>query len=206
MSQQERQCIQAADAMRIICIRAVLESMRNDTVSILDEWSAFSIEWKPSLSGRLQQVALFPVVFLLIVPMCIAGQWLYSQYERIALRTTLLRLLVKQRLQIIEPALPDQKTLWHLWEMHGVDRDGDIFFDNRVRLLHQWLVILYGQESADALNIEGRINKTRERRCAMNNSYYEGIGDAPHFHFVPILASLIEKLTEELPPYQQMIR
>jgi len=199
---KELQCIQAADAMRITCTRAELEAMRNDNTSILDEWRPSAIEWEPSLSGRIQQIALLPVAFLLLVPLCIVGQWLCCQYEWIALRSALLTLLMKPRFRISEPPLPEQKTLWHLWQMHGSDREDHISFGNSIRLLNQWIVILYGQETADSLNIEGRINEMRDRRCAMNKPYYEGAGDAPHFHFVPILETLIEQLHEELPPYK----
>jgi len=199
MTSNEIQCLQIADAMRIACIRAELKTKKNDNTFILDvwKWKPSDIEWKPSLSGRLQQIALLPVAFLLLVPLCIVGQWLCCQYEWISLKSTLLTLLMKQRFRIAEPALPEQKTLWHLWQMHGSDRDTHISFDNSLRLLNQWIVILYGQESADRLNIEGRINEMRDRQCT-----YKGHCGAPIFHFAPILESLIRQLYKELPPYK----
>jgi len=97
------------------------------------------------------------------------------------------------------PPLPETKTVLNLWHLHGVDC-GEYREHRAISLLNQWLDILYGKGTAVRLNIGGHCERMWARNIKTNMPFYRG-EDAPHFHFRNPFDSMLEKVSEELPPY-----
>jgi len=159
----------------------------------------FAIEWKPSFAGKLQQVTLAPFVYLLILPMCIAVQWLVELSERIMRRITLWKIIFRSKHEAIEPPLPETKTLWGLWQIHGIERRrfGE---EHATELLDQWIVILYGKETADRLNIESRRKDMWRRNIKAKMPYYKREPALCVLYKNPF-DCILEQVSEELSVY-----
>jgi len=52
------------------------------------------------------------------------------------------------------------------------------------------------------MNIEMRQKEMQRRQIAINMSYYKTNGNAPHFYFGNPFDNVLEKVSEELPPYK----
>jgi len=112
-----------------------------------------------------------------------------------------LRLLVGRSIQKLMPApQPETKTILALWKLHGIDQNR--YGEHRaVWLLNQWLNTLYGEGTADRLDVEGRCRKKGQQNFRMNLSYYQGDEIAPHFYFRNTFECVLEEVSKELPPY-----
>lgn len=75
--------------------------------------------------------------------------------------------------------------------------------DESSALLRGWLETLYGDDIARSANPEVRARDIAKGQMKANRPYYEG-EDAPHFHFALPIDSLVQALTEELPPYSKV--
>lgn len=93
---------------------------------------------------------------------------------------------------------PKSKTLDALWR--ACDLFEELSAEHSVELLNKWLVVLYGQELAESVNVEARIDTIIQQQLKANLPFYEG-SNAPHFHFASPTKVLIRELTEKLPPY-----
>jgi hypothetical protein len=112
-----------------------------------------------------------------------------------------LLLLVGRYIRKLMPAPPPEtKTVLALWGLHGIDqnRHGE---HRAVWLLNQWLNTLYGEGTADRLDIEGRCREKGQRNIRMNLSSYKGDENAPHFYFGNPFDNVLESITAELPHY-----
>ncbi|ATX81704.1 hypothetical protein Ga0123462_0835 [Mariprofundus ferrinatatus] len=96
--------------------------------------------------------------------------------------------------------LPEAKTVLNLWHLHGIERRkyGQC---NPVELLNQWLDILYGEGTADKLDIEGRCSQIGQRHARVNIPYYTE-ENAPHFYFRNPFDCILEQLSAELSGYE----
>jgi len=111
-----------------------------------------------------------------------------------------LRLIFNQfKQKMTNPPQPAAKTVLALWHIHGIDKNR--YGEHRaIRLLNQWLDVLYGEGAAKSLDIEGHCSQKWYRNIKMNMpSYTEE--NAPHFHFRNPFDCVLEKVSEELPPY-----
>jgi len=201
MRAKEIQCIQLANALRIKYFREQLEIRRHEKVSVLGMWvMPHKIEWAPSFADKLLQVVFAPFAYLFLLPVNVAAVHLMKLLERTMLRITLWKTVYKSKYSTAEPLLPEYKTLWCFWQLHGIERRK--FTEGYASdLLHQWIVILYGQKTADMLDVK-RCRKDMWRRNIKANMPYYKRDDAPHYHFRNPFDCVLEDVSEELPPYQ----
>jgi len=109
-------------------------------------------------------------------------------------------LIVSQYKQkISHPPFPETKRVLNLWHLHGVDCS-ECGEHRAVRLLNQWLDILYGTGTALGLDIEGKCRQKRQRYAQANIPYYTE-DNAPHFYFGNPFDNVLEQVSSELPPY-----
>jgi len=102
--------------------------------------------------------------------------------------------------KIITPPAPKEKTALNLWHLHGIDKNK--YSEHRaIRLLNQWLDILYGAGTAKGLDIEERCNQKWHNNIKMNMPFYTE-DNAPHFHFRHPFDCVLDQISEELPPYK----
>jgi len=93
----------------------------------------------------------------------------------------------------------EEKTVLNLWHLYGIDKNSH--GEHRaIRLLNQWLDILYGAGTAKGLDIEGRCSQKWHRNIRMNVPFYTE-ENAPHFLFRNPFDCVLEEVSEELPPY-----
>ncbi|ART83801.1 hypothetical protein CBP31_15110 [Oceanisphaera profunda] len=148
------------------------------------------IKWEKSMRGVLVQVLL---MILLLLMFLVAIPFLYFSH---VLTNYLLKRKIKKELKAIKSTqvsiFNQEKTLCGLWYEIGLE---DALYNEKEKMLvlKQWLPILYG-DYID-INIECRISAIYESRSAANVAYYNGEPDAPHFHFVPAMQSLIDALS-----------
>jgi len=112
-----------------------------------------------------------------------------------------LRLIFNQSMQKMEASSqPEEKTVLSLWHLHGIDQSkhGE---HRAIRLLNQWLDILYGAGTAKELNIEGHYSQKWQNNIKMNMPFYTE-ANAPHFHFRNTFECVLEQVSGELPPYK----
>jgi len=112
-----------------------------------------------------------------------------------------LRVLVdRYKQKIKQPPLPENKSVLELWRLHGINqnRHGE---HRAIWLLNQWLDMLYGEGTAKSLDVEGRCRQRQQTHIRMNAPFYQE-ENAPHFHFRNPFDCVLEKVSEELPPYQ----
>jgi len=112
-----------------------------------------------------------------------------------------LRLIFNQSMQKMKPSpQPEEKTVLLLWHLHGIDKNkhGE---HRAIRLLNQWLDILYGSGTAKELDIEVRCSQTWQRNIKMNMPFYTE-ANAPHFHFRNPFDCVLDQVSGELPPYK----
>jgi len=110
-------------------------------------------------------------------------------------------LLVGRSIRKLIPApLSETKTVLALWGLHAIDQNR--YGERRaVWLLNQWLNTLYGEGTADRLDIEGRCREKGQRNIRMNLRNYLGDENAPHFYFRNSFENVLEDVSGELPPY-----
>jgi len=113
----------------------------------------------------------------------------------------LLWLIFNQSIQKIKAASqPKEKTVLSLWHLHGIDKNK--YGEHRaIRLLNQWLDILYGSGTAKGLDIEGRCSQKWQSNIKMNMPFYTE-DNAPHFHFRNPFDCMLEQISGEIPPYK----
>jgi len=112
-----------------------------------------------------------------------------------------LRLIFNQHKQTMTNKFkPETKTILALWHLYGIDknRHGE---HRAIRLLNQWLDILYCAGTAKELDVEGRCSQDRQRNIKMNMPSYTDV-NAPHFHFRSPFDCVLEQVSGELPPYK----
>lgn len=104
----------------------------------------------------------------------------------------------KQKMR--HPPLPETKTVLDLWHLYGINqhRHGE---HRAIRLLNQWLDILYGDGAAKRMDVEGRCGQRRQTNIRMNAPFYQK-ENAPHFLFRNSFNCVLEEVSGELPLYQ----
>ena len=136
---------------------------------------------------------LFPIVFLvmMLLPPLDWMDQVWHKYRNLFRFKSKLKALIKNPPQQTIPL--ENKSLLNYWISYGLDELGS---DVCARdLLKEWLVIMYGQEVADAVDVEGTYeNIVRYQGKAMSD-YYRGKTQT-HFHFAPIMHSIIGKVDE----------
>jgi hypothetical protein len=95
------------------------------------------------------------------------------------------------------PEVPPARTLRALWSRHG--RKGDSS-ESAVDLLCQWVDILYGSGRSAELKIREQVREIDRGIGELNRPWYDGQKGAAHFYCGQPIDTLIDKLSEELPP------
>lgn len=154
--------------------------------------------WPIEYQG-IKQLLLIPIVwiglllFVLMVPLIYIG-YRVEKY----LRARELRKKINKPFDSSEFAEPEYKTIGALWEAFELYEE--LGMRESADLLDQWLVVLYGQEWADYINVKEKIRNTSKRQTAAHLRYYEGKSTV-RIHFKPPVKATIRTLTEVLPPY-----
>jgi len=100
--------------------------------------------------------------------------------------------------KMTDPPQQGTKTVLALWHIHGIDKNR--YGEHRaIRLLNQWLDVLYGEGIAKELNIEGRCSQKWQNNIQINMPFYTE-ANAPHFHFRNPFNCVIEEISGELSP------
>jgi hypothetical protein len=194
----EQQCIEYALCYRRELLDAEIKETR---LWSCDGWLSFAdckFDWKPSLAGKLTQMAFWPVAILLVILMALVIS-VVNFSEQLGRRNTLKR-EKRQLAQLSIPyEVPAKKNLNALWRHYGLGkRFGD---DCGIQLLDRWIEILYGRETADRFDLKARFEEILARQFKANAGWYRGNADALHFHFLPITDCLARELADELPAY-----
>ncbi len=159
------------------------------------------VKWETNHHSRIKQVALLPVVLLIVVlllavtpAMYLAHRWGVFQRRRETVKE--IHGLEKER-----PSMdaPDKKDLEHLWAFHGLHGAGHDF-DEKIELLYSWVTTLYGQEAAEAHRIKAQFDAAGEKQLDANRAYYEGRSDT-HIHAGACFDLLLSKISKALPAY-----
>ncbi len=205
LSSQEQACIAKARELRL--------KVANDSLTALvDQGLPFEgpaagvtlrIQWSNNFSGRLKQIALYPIALPLLLVLLLATPFSYVGHLR---QVSKKKAELRQRIALLrdEPRsadAPEQRRLEFLWVLHGIKED-ECTFDERLQLLSDWIATLYGPGVAESLNMRERTEDIARRYSEANRPYYEG-RRGPHFNFKPPLDALIEQLSTELPPYDR---
>lgn len=189
----------ATDAKLAVAKRRLSELKRWRFDSPLGQFGG--IAWETDPRKRIKQILFLPLglvavlVLALLVPLAYLAHILEIHKARRALKQQILALCSSA----ISKA-PSSKTLEELWYQCGLDYGSALSTEERLELLAKWLVVLYGETRASAINLETRVTAIGQRRVAANMPYYEG-KEAPHFHFSPPIESLVRELSHELPHY-----
>lgn len=186
--------------------RRRLEDLRKNGVPFDSPLSGFSvgIDWKDEPRERTKQILFMPIAFFLVaflallVPVMYILHLLEVQNKKRSLKTE----IAGKNTNPTNTETPTIKTLESLWQLHGLD-EYKYSSEDRLELLSKWIEILYGKRIAEGLNLNQRVEAMAIRHAEANRPYYEGKGDALHFHLVSPVGSLIRELSEELPEYDQ---
>lgn len=199
-SPTEYQCIAKA---REVKLRVAQEALADFVVkgvpfkSLVSE-CAVKIDWSNSLVGKVMQIALLPIIFVLVLLGVLLTPIAYVEHlrevakKKSALREKIQRLSTETR----SFDVPDNKNLAALWRLHGLEGQG-YSSDTRLDLLCGWVDILYGSGSSEAHRLRERVHEFIPQRVTDGLAYV----DIPCILFVPPVDCLIRKLTEELPTY-----
>ena len=204
MSDKEQSCIKHARQARLSAAKARLAELRKDGVQFEGPGIRLTggIEWKESIGGRIQQIALIPLflVFVLIEYAMTPIIYILNLLNTHQKRKELEREINKLETELLSDQVPDEKDLESLWWLHGLE-ERKYLSDERLSLLGGWIDILYGEDVSKDLRLQSRVEESRQRQMKANMPYYEG-KDLPHYHFASPVDSLIRALSKELPEYE----
>lgn len=163
-------------------LRELIIDAFSDTTALLKQGKFLKV-----LVGLL----LVPLIFLVIMLLPLLN-WMdqfWHKYRNLSRLKSQLKALIKHPPQ--QPIPLENKSLLNYWRSYGLDELGS---DLCARdLLKEWLTIMYGQEVADAVDVEGTYeNIVRYQGKAMSD-YYRGKTKV-HFYFAPIMHSIIGKV------------
>jgi len=194
----EQQCIEYALSYRRELLDAEIKEI---SLWSCDEWPSFAdgkFDWKLSLEGKLFQIVFWPAAILLVILMALVTS-VVNFFEQLGRRNTLKREKRQLARLSVPYEVPAKKNLNALWCHY---RFGKRFGDDcGIQLLDRWIEILYGRETAARLDLKTRAVEIRARQFKLNDGWYRGDADAPHFFFVPHIDGLARELANKLPPY-----
>jgi hypothetical protein len=200
----ESQCIEQALIMKSNSAQQCLNNLRKNGIPFDHPLSGATsqIEWEKEPKKRLIQILLVPpiitliiFVFLLTYPIA----YMINIWSTYKIKRELKKEIKSCDLNYISAQSPNIKTLESLWELHGLD--DKYTNDECIELLSAWIKILYGADIATNINICQKIDIISENRAELNRPYYENRKEGIHFHFAPVLPSVITLISKELPEY-----
>lgn len=156
-------------------------------------------ECRESIGAILTRVAVLPIAMPLLLILALGAPFDYVAHLRKLART---KADLKDEIRrLITSPLPTEespaRTLDALWRRHGLK---NYWSEIALDLLCQWVDILYGSGRSAELKIRERELEIDRQNTETNRPYYEGKKGAPHFYFEKPIDTLIDKLSEELPP------
>lgn len=151
-------------------------------------------------AGWLRQILLLPfallvvALMLLITPISYLAHLRHRRGARRALETQL-RALDVWRVEL-PPTMPKTlRDLWFAWQVEHCD----LVADDELQLIGDWVEILYGTSTKQALQILERVDTIRNR-CAA--AYNAAAAKGVLISFIPVGRALVDEISDALPPYQ----
>jgi len=205
LSTNELKCINLSRKAKLVSAREYLSELKANKLDIENPLGDLSggITWGDSIYQRTKQVMLLPIVLLFTIltyaaipPLYILDLW--DEY----LKKRKVKSDIKElENEILQAQLPTNKVLAELWRLHGMC-SRKYSSDEIVRLLRDWINILYGEDVCKKLQLNNRVREISARQMTANSPYYKDKSKAAHFHFVALVNVLINELTFELPAYE----
>lgn len=200
---QEIQCIFKAREYKLSVVKDYLEDLTRNGEKFENPLAGFGpgITWEEDRAKRFKQIMFLPVALMLTVvlvfstPIGYISHLVEMRNKKNKAKEEILRLSEVPS----EIVFPVEKNISALWDLQGLD-GGEYTPDLKLQLIHEWLDILYGPGTADALNIEGHIQDIARGHAEANRSFYEGKG-GPHILFVPPVETMIKEISKELSEY-----
>ena len=197
------QCIRVARAIKLktaeerLAALSVKASSWNTWQSPL--YGVQLLDCHESIGMILKRIALLPIAIPLLLILALGAPFDYVAHLRKLARTKAdlqdeIRRLITSPLL---PEVPPARTLRALWSRHG--RKGDSS-ESAVDLLCQWVDILYGSGRSAELKIREQVREIDRGIGELNRPWYDGQKGAAHFYCGQPIDTLIDKLSEELPP------
>lgn len=165
-------------------MRELIIDAFSDTTALLKQGKFLKV-----LVGLL----LVPFIFLVIMllpPLDWMDQ-VWHKYRNLFRFKSQLRALIKHPPQ--QPIPLENKSLLNYWISYGLDELGS---DVCARdLLKEWLVIMYGQDVCDLVDVDGTYEQIVSYQGKAMSDYYTGKTQT-HWHFAPNMHSIIGKVDE----------
>jgi len=178
MTHKLSKCITIASETKFKALQSQQRNLKVNT-------SELAFKWEPCLQGQILQIVFMPIVYPVML-LFIIFEYLYKK----------INLAWKIRsFQTDLQSQPDNKSLYSLWKLHGLDKkhaDSD-----RLTVLEQWIAILYPDQQIDFSSIRDKVISPQINDNAKQNAGNLG---APHFSYVDEINFLIKQL--DLPDYQ----
>jgi hypothetical protein len=161
----------------------------------------FHITWEASLAGKVKQVLILPIAFILILFLVLLTPLMYIDYtlKKKRRKAHLTKTMQPTQDNKLDVEFPGKKTIYALWAANRPS-SGKLKAFHRLDLLYEWVDILYGEGTARRLKLRRRGTKIVQRQVEANAAYYEE-ENAPHFFFKQPAEILAEQLSQELPFY-----
>ena len=200
----ERQCLEQALIIKSNLAHQRLAELRKNRLPLEHPLTGFmtQVEWEKDPKKRMIQLLLMPLEIILIVfvwLLTVPIAYIYNIGSTYIEKNDLKKEIKLYDLNFESTKKPIIKTVESLWELHGLDDEYDM--DECIDLLDNWIKILYGAETARNINVSQKVNIISAKRIELNRSYYENPSVGPHFHFVPLLRSVIASISNELGVY-----
>lgn len=157
------------------------------------------LDWRESIGTNLKQVAVLPIAIPRLLLLALGAPFDYVGHLRelarrkAGLKDEIRRLIANP----LPPEDPPARTLRALWSRHGRKNDSS---EVALNLLCQWVDILYGSGRSAELRIRERELEICRQTTEANLPYYEGKKGAAHFYFGDPMDTLVDELSERLPP------
>jgi hypothetical protein len=202
----ERQCVEQALILKSSLAQRQLADLRKNGIPFEHPLSGATsqIEWEMESRKRIIQILLVPpvitlniFVFLLTYPIA----YMINIWSTYKIKRELKQMIKLCNLNCISTQSPNIKRLEYLWGLHGLDES--YTHNECIDLLSVWIKILYGADIASNINIRQKIDTICAKRVELNRPYYENRMEGTHFHFAPVLPSVITLISNELPEYAQ---
>lgn len=158
------------------------------------------VEWNENIFKRVLQIIFLPLVLLLTYLIAVPFMYILHLLNTWIERRELKKRLYKYTMDISSMQLPKCKTIFELWNFLDLDYSDN--HDALKNILNEWLIIIYGKEISQNVEIESRLKEIAESHGKANKDYYDGVPGAPHFTFASPLETLIRNLSDELPNYR----
>ncbi len=213
LSKNELECIQSSRLAKLEHQKRKLEEYYPRLLPQYAPEMTFSdlyqldIDWKPTIQGKLLQIALIPLIWLFVLCVIVISPLMYCLEiwpylkQKHQCKQAIKTLSQESTINSSDECNPE-KTLDSLWNKYGLStRHHD---QESLELLKKWIEILYPKGTVELLAIDARVEAIQKAQIEANAGYYRGEPDAAHFYFVPPIDCVITEILERLPPYNDV--